>query len=55
MTQKENNILQLRPQEVELILLIREKYRYGSIEVVVRDGIPVDIIKTVERIRLSTQ
>lgn len=46
------DILPLRPQEIELILLIRHTYRYGNIEVVIRDGVPIDIIKTIERVRL---
>jgi len=39
--------------EVELLLLLREIYRYGRIEIEVRDGVPVDIVKTVERVRLG--
>lgn len=49
-----NDIYPLKPQEIELIKLMRTKYRFGTIEVMVRDGIPQDILKTVERTRLST-
>jgi len=40
-------------REKELILLIRTKYRFGSIEILVRDGLPIDILRTVERKRLG--
>jgi hypothetical protein len=43
----------LHPQEIELIYLIRTKYRYGTIEIQVRQGLPVDVLRTVERVRLS--
>lgn len=39
--------------ELELLWLMRNKYRYGTIEILVRDGIPVDILRTVERERLG--
>jgi hypothetical protein len=52
MTEKE--ILPLKPQEIDLIYLIRNKYRYGTIEIMVRDGIPSDILRTIERIRLGS-
>lgn len=51
---QESSILPLRSQEEDLIRLIREKYRYGTIEILVKDGVPIDILKTVERTRLST-
>lgn len=54
MEKESNSILPLRKQEEELIRLIREKYRFGTIEILVKDGIPIDILKTVERQRLST-
>jgi hypothetical protein len=47
-------LLPLKPQEIELIKLIRNKYRYGSVEIVVKDGVPLDLIRTIERERLST-
>lgn len=47
-------LIPLKPQEIDLLRLIREKYRFGTIEVVVKDGVPIDILKTVERQRLST-
>lgn len=47
-------LLPLKPQEIDLLRLIRSKYRYGKIEIEIRDGVPTDILKTVERQRLST-
>lgn len=44
---------EIHPQEIELLWLIRNKYRFGSIEIQVRDGVPQDIIQTVRRERLS--
>ncbi len=43
----------LKPQEIELINLMRIKYRFGTIEIVVRDGVPQDVLKTIERTRLG--
>lgn len=53
MNQENNTIYPLKPQEEDLIRLIRNKYRFGSIEVVTKDGLPIDILKTVERTRLD--
>lgn len=44
---------ELHPKEAELIYLIRTQYRFGSIEIYLRDGLPEDIIKTVKRHRLG--
>lgn len=44
----------LHSKEIELIWLIRTKYRFGTIELYLRDGLPEDILKTVERHRLGT-
>lgn len=41
--------MQLHPNEVNLINGIRERFRFGKIEVLTKDGIPVAIEKTVER------
>lgn len=51
---KQEDLGTLYPQEVELIWLMRNRWRYGSIEIVVRDGIPVDLIRTVERHRVGS-
>lgn len=44
---------ELYPQEIDLLLMIRTKYRFGRIEIETRDGLPVDVLKTVERKRLG--
>lgn len=43
----------LYPQEIELLVLMRKKYRYGTIEIEVRDGLPVFIIQTIKREKLG--
>ena len=45
---------ELHPNEVELIWLIRHQYRFGAIEIQLRDGLPQDVIKTVHRYRLGS-
>ena len=45
---------ELHPKEVELIWLIRHQYRFGVIELQLRDGLPQDILKTVNRHRLGS-
>ena len=45
---------ELHPQEIELIWQIRNRYRFGSIQIETRDGLPQDVLKTVERKRLGT-
>jgi hypothetical protein len=46
--------MDLHPSEAELIKAIRERFRFGTIEVLTKDGLPVSILKTVERYNLST-
>lgn len=43
----------LAPAEVELLWLIRNKYRYGKIEIETRDGLPTFIARTVEREKIG--
>ena len=50
---KESDVLPLKQQEIDLIYLLRNKYAYGNVELIMRDGIPVDVIRTVQRIRLG--
>lgn len=49
----QNDILPLRQQEIDLIFILRHKYQYGSVEIIMRDGIPQDILRTIERVRLG--
>jgi len=54
MNQKtQQQILPLKQQEIDLIVEIREKYRFGEITIITRDGLPQDILKTVARTRLG--
>lgn len=53
---QENNLVKvgaLHDNEVDLILLIREKYRFGQIVIRTHNGIPQYVEKTVERERLG--
>lgn len=50
-TQQQNP--NLKPQEIELINIIRTKYRFGTLEIIIRDGVPQDVLKTIERTRLG--
>lgn len=47
-------LLPLKPQEIDLLRLIRSNYRYGKIDIEIRDGVPTDLVRTIERHRLST-
>jgi hypothetical protein len=51
---KEEHILPLKQQEIDLIYVLRNVYRYGNVEIVMRDGVPYDLIRTIERTRLGT-
>lgn len=43
----------LFPSEVELLWLIRNKYRFGKIEIEIRDGLPTFIARTIEREKIG--
>lgn len=51
--QREHNklrlMIELSNAEHDLIMLMRNTYRYGSIEVVTKNGQPVQILRTIER------
>ena len=38
----------MNPLEVQLILYIRERFRYGELTIKTRDGLPVLILKSTE-------
>ena len=40
---------ELHPREIDLIIKIRTKYRFGEITLVTTDGLPKQILKTIER------
>jgi len=39
----------LHQSEIDLLVLIRSKYRYGIIQIEVRDGLPTFLQRTIER------
>ncbi len=39
----------LHPREVDLIIKIRMKYRFGEITLITADGLPKQVLKTIER------
>lgn len=43
----------LHPREIDLILHIRSKFRFGEITIVTADGLPKQILKTIERSLLA--
>lgn len=49
----QQQILPLKQNEIDLIILMRTKYRFGTIEVSMRDGLPQALLKTVERTNLG--
>ena len=51
---KIESLLPLKQQEIDLLHILRNVYRYGTIEILMRDGVPCDIIKTIERTRLGS-
>jgi hypothetical protein len=44
---------ELKQQEIDLIYLIRNVYRFGEITILTREGLPQDVVKTVLRVRLG--
>lgn len=47
------SLLPLKQQEIDLLHLLRKKYPYGNVEILMRDGVPVDVLRTVNRVRLG--
>ena len=41
-------IINLHPQEIELIKSIRNKWRFGEITIIARDGLPVRLRRVTE-------
>lgn len=48
-----NDLGDLKPQEIELIHLIRNTYKFGEITIETRDGIPHYIVQTIKRKKLG--
>ena len=47
-------LIELRPEEMQLIKSIRTNWRYGEIVIIVRDGIPQRLKRVTEYIDLKT-
>ena len=41
-------ILELHPSEVQLLSSLRKRFRFGEVLIVMRDGLPVQLKRTVE-------
>jgi hypothetical protein len=41
-------IIELHKNEMQLIRAIRNKFRFGEITIIVRDGLPVQLKRTIE-------
>lgn len=46
-------IIELHPQEIELIKAIRNKWRYGEITILARNGLPYRMVRVQEFINLD--
>lgn len=46
-------IIELAPQEIQLLNLMRNKYRYGKLDIFVQHGFPVRVEKVTESIDLT--
>lgn len=47
-------ILELHQQEIDLLKLLRNKYRFGDITIKMRDGLPFRLVRITEFDDLST-
>ena len=45
--------MELHPKEEQLIKYLREKFRYGEVVVLMRDGLPSRIARTVEHVSID--
>lgn len=43
----------LHPLEIDLIITLREEFKYGSVEIQMHDGLPRNLLKTVQRRNLG--
>lgn len=44
---------EMHPMEVDLILILRNEYRFGEVTIEMRDGIPQYLLRTVNRRKLG--
>lgn len=43
----------LHPLEIDLIITLREEFRFGSVEIQMHEGLPRNLLKTVQRRNLG--
>lgn len=43
----------MHPMEIDLILTLRHEYRFGEVGISMRDGLPQQLLKTVNRRKLG--
>lgn len=48
-----NQKIILSRKEEQLIMMIRDKYRFGEMTILIQDGVPMDLLITRNRIRLG--
>ena len=47
-------IVELHPQEIQLLKMLRNKFRFGDITIKMRDGLPFRLVRTMEFEDLTT-
>lgn len=47
-------LIDLRPEEMQLLRLIRNQFRFGEITIRIQDGVPFRLVRTQEFADLST-
>ena len=48
------DIGELHPMEIDLILTLRHEFPFGKVEIEMRDGVPQQLLKTINRRKLGT-
>lgn len=51
----QDTIVELHPYELELLLSIRNKWRFGEITIIARDGLPVRIRRVTEFLDMAEE
>lgn len=44
---------ELHPMEIDLIITLRHEFKFGKVEIEMRDGLPTHLLKTVNRRKLG--
>lgn len=51
--QNKEDLGEMHPMEVDLILILRSEYRFGEVTIEMRDGLPQYLLRTVVRKKLG--